>query len=183
MTAPTEPTEPVVENAPTEPAVPEAETERVDELPDWAKEKLSKANREAQNLRTRLREVEPLAQEAIDAREAAKTSEQRALERAQALEAQLVTVQLQAETNGLAAQFGIPPTHVRYIVGNSPEERADAAKGIAELLHAHSTPQPVAPPSNRPVEGLRPGASPTPPSEPPTAYPDWWIQKPRPGAQ
>lgn len=180
MTAPVAPDQPV-EPVQPDPVAPEA-IEPEAELPTWAKEKLAKANREAANLRARLKETEPLAQEAAAAREAAKTSEQRAIERAEALEAELAQERVKSETNGLAAQYGIPSTHFRYIVGTSPEERADAAAGIADLLKAQATPQITAPPSNRTVENLRPGASPAEPDNtPPTAYPAWWIQKPRQG--
>lgn len=170
-------------NVPDPAAPPEGEHENENELPEWAKAKLSKVNREAQSLRTRLREVEPLAQEAEARREAEKTEIQRATERTQALEQQLADQQQLTERLSLANRYSIPETHHRYIVGGSPEEREDAAKGIAELLTAQAAPQITPPPTNRPTAQLRPGASPaTQDDSAPTAYPAEWIpnrQKPR----
>lgn len=186
MTTPNPDPTPLEQPAPSEPIIdpataPEAQPEDESSLPEWAREKLRKVNREAQNLRTRLHESEPLIAEATAAREAQKTEAQRATERANALEAELATARLEAERNALAAQHNIPPTHFKYIVGGSQEERAESAQGIADMLRAAAAPQITPPPTNRPNAVLRPGASPaTQDNSPPTAYPPEWIPKRRP---
>jgi len=176
---PTQP-EPTTPNEPIpEPVIaPEAPQDDESSLPPWAREKLSKVQREAQNLRTRLHEVEPLAAKAREFEEAQKTEIQRATERAAALEAQLATTQLEAERNALAAQHSIPPTHFKFIVGNTAEERAESAKGVAEMLGAAAAPHVVPPPSNRPTQALQPGAAPPAPDTPATTYPSWFLPKP-----
>lgn len=179
MTEPNEQTpDPVAPDPVDDPGALAPEQENEAELPEWAKEKLRKVNREAQNLRTRLKEVEPLAQEAQQKRDAEKTEVQRATERAQALEQQLAQQQQLAETLTYANRYGIPETHHRYIVGSSPEEREDAAKGIADMLKAAAAPPITPPPTNRPTANLRPGASPaTQDTGAPTAYPPEWIPR------
>ena len=58
MTEPNEQTpDPVAPVPADDPGALAAEQENEAELPEWAKEKLRKVNREAQNLRTRLKEV------------------------------------------------------------------------------------------------------------------------------
>ena len=54
----------------------------VSSLPEWARDALAKANREAANYRTKLREVEPLAKKAQEAEEASKSEHEKALEKA-----------------------------------------------------------------------------------------------------
>lgn len=184
MTTPVQPTdpaatpaEPVVDPAAQAPEAAHAETppaNDVNSLPDWAREELSKKNREAKNLRDRLKEAEPLVQQAREAEEANKTELQRAQERTQQLETDLATATLNAERNGLAARYSIPEEHLRYIVGNTTEEREEAAAGIAQMLEAARGNQATPPPTNRPIEGLRPGASPPPPAAPDNAYPESW---------
>lgn len=187
MTAPQEQTpDPNTPDPNADPSnAPEAPEENENELPEWVKEKIRKVNREAQNLRTRVHELEPLAQEAEQRRQAELTEVQRATERAQALEQQLAQQQELTERLGLANRYSIPETHHRYIVGSSPEEREDAAKGIAEMLSAVATPPVTPPPSQRPNANLRPGASPaTQDDSPPTAYPREWIpNRNRPNSQ
>lgn len=173
------PVQPAQQPVPTpEGDAPVAPPEPEQDLPDWAKDKVSKANREAQNLRARLKELEPIAQAAREAEEAKKDDLQRANERAAALEKQLADATLTAERNGLAAKYGIPETHYRYIVGASLEEREDAAAGVAEMLQARVQAGSTRPPTNRPVENLRPGASPPPPLPEDNSYPAAWGFQP-----
>jgi hypothetical protein len=184
MTTPVQPTdpaatpaEPVVEPAAQAPEATPAETPPTNDLdsqPQWVKDEIAKARREAKNLRDRLKEAEPLVQQAREAEEANKTELQRAQERAQQLETDLATATLSAERNGLAARYSIPEEHFRYIVGNTAEEREEAAVGIAHMLEAARGAQSTPPPTNRPIEGLRPGASPPPPAAPDNAYPESW---------
>lgn len=172
---------PADEESPVQ-AAPEAEPSPEDELPEWAKAKLHKANREAQNLRNRVRDLEPLAQEAAERREAEKTDLQRATDRTAELEQQLAQANLLAEINGLAATHQLPEADRRFIVGNTAEERAESARAIAEKNAAIAAvaQQPTPPPTNRPATSLRPGASPAAQdNSAPTAYPPEWIPRNR----
>ncbi|WP_067891224.1 hypothetical protein [Nocardia vaccinii] len=178
MTAPQEQTpDPNIPDPNAEPSnAPEAPEGNENELPDWVRAKLQKVNREAQNLRTRVHELEPLAQEAEARRQAEMTEIQRYTEANQTLTSDLAAQRELNERLVLANRYTIPESHHRYIVGSSPEEREDAAKGIAEMLSAVATPPVTPPPSNRPTANLRPGASPaTQDDSPPTAYPPEWI--------
>lgn len=142
------------------PEAPEQQpAQDVDSLPDWARERLTKANKEAASYRTKVRELEPLARRAQEIEDANKSEVQRATERAQQLEQELNTTRRNAERFQLAAKYGIGEDHFRYIVGDTPEEREEAAVGIAQMLTAvKGNP---APRGDRPVESLRPGATPT----------------------
>lgn len=131
----------------------------LDALPDWARASLAKANKEAADYRGKLREIEPLARKAQEIEEAQKTEVQRATERAQQLEQQLTQTRLDASRFQLAAKYGIGEDHLRYIVGDSDAEREEAAAGIATMLAAAKGT--IAPRGERPVESLRPGATPT----------------------
>ncbi len=172
--APVETPPPVEPATPPEPAAPEAEGE----LPDWAKAKLSKANREAQGLRERLKEAEPLVAAAREAEEANKTEAQRAIDRATAAESALG----QRETELLQTRFGISDDYLEFIGTGTYAEKEERAAKLG-LLVQKATPQdaePNRPPSERPVASLRPGASPTPPPVEDTSYPaSWGFQPPR----
>ncbi|MFE2998673.1 hypothetical protein ACFXG4_27180 [Nocardia sp. NPDC059246] len=169
--------DPTTPDPSTDPAALEAEQENEGELPPWAQEKLRKANREAQNLRTRLREVEPLAQEAEQRREAEKTEIQRATDRAEQLERDLAQSRLEVEIKDLVVEFKLDPEDQILISGApTPEARRAAAERVAAKNAAAATPQITPPPTNRPNAALRPGATPAvQDNTPPTAYPPEWI--------
>ncbi|MDG3012464.1 hypothetical protein G4X40_20195 [Rhodococcus sp. D2-41] len=136
---------------------------------------LAKARKDAAKYRTQVRELEPLAQAARAAEDANKTELQRAIERAEAAESQLSTAERTAQTAQLAAKYAIPESHFRYLVGDTAEEREEAAVGIAQMLQAAQVSAPAAPPSDRPIEHLRPGASPQSPEAPSEEYPASWM--------
>lgn len=170
--------EPTVEPEPTEvdpQQQPEPEPSPEDELPEWARKKLDKVNREAQNLRTRLREQEPMVTAAQEA-ERAKMSE---LERSQA---DLATVREQLaarDTELLQTKYGITEDYVEFIGDGTFEEKEARAAKIGLMVQSAKHEDPTPPPSQRPVESLRPGASPTPPPVADTSYPaSWGFQPP-----
>lgn len=191
MTSPAQPTDTVTPDTTVDPAAtaPEANTAQattdpeppandIDAQPQWVRDEIAKARREAKNLRDRLKESEPLVQAAREAEEANKTELQRAQERAQQLETDLAAANLAAERNGYAARFGIPESHYRFIVGNTAEEREESAALVAEMLRGAQPAGATPPPTNRPVESLRPGASPTPPPAEDHSYPASWRPAP-----
>ncbi|WP_418345264.1 hypothetical protein [Rhodococcus pyridinivorans] len=137
-----------------------------------ALKELEKVRREAANYRTKVRELEPLAQAAREAEDAKKTE----LERYQEQNQQLLERLEAAERQALVATHQIPEAYQSLVTGSTPEERAASAQLIGELVKQTQQPAPAtAPPSNRPVEGLRPGASPTPPAQPDNSYPVSWL--------
>jgi len=136
---------------------------------------LAKTRREAANYRTKLREVEPLAKKAQEAEEAKKDDVQKANERAQAAEARE-----QATLEGytrleLAVQYHIEPEDIDLIGSGTREEMDDRAQRIAAKNAAASKAAP--PPTDRPIEGLRPGATPEPAKPPDDSYPSAWTPK------
>ena len=179
---PTDPAEPAVPAAapesspqgtptpePVDPPAPEV-GENTDGLPEWARKKLDKANREAKNLRDRLKDQEPMVAAAQEA-ERAKMSE---LERANAdlttLREQLAT----RDTDLLKERYQIPDDYLEFIGEGTYEEKEARAAKVGLMVQSAKNEEPGKPPSQRPVESLRPGASPTPPPAVDTAYPAAW---------
>ncbi|MEV4155419.1 hypothetical protein AB0J48_20550 [Nocardia salmonicida] len=152
--------EPVAE-PPSDPAAPLSE-EAKDEI-------IAKLRKENANWRTRLRDADPIIKAHEEAEEAAKTEVQRATERAAAVE---------QEKNDLirevvAKTYGVPDEDLDFLGSGTREEME--AKGARYQARFAATPTATPPPpSDRPVESLRPGASPTPPAAPDTSYPESW---------
>lgn len=127
-------------------------------------------------------ELKAQANKLKEIEDAQKTEQERLTEQVKAAnakaseyETQLAKAQLESSRHLLAAQYGIGPDHFRYIVGDTPEEREEAAVGISQMLQAAKGQQPTAPPSNRPQEALRPGATPADPAIPDISYPTGWL--------
>lgn len=139
----------VVQETPSEPS----ETD-VNSLPQWARESLSKANREAAQYRTQVRELEPLAQKARERDEADKTEQQRLADQLAAAQETARLATQEATRLRVAAKHGLD--HELLVKGTEEEIEAHAALISAALQAA----TPRIPGSERPVETLRPGATP-----------------------
>lgn len=167
---PTEAAVPTPGDMPTHrPDAPEADdaTDPVENV-----EHLRKLRSENNKLRAKLKEFEPLAKKAQAADEAAKSKEQKAEERALAAERrEQETLEGYARLE-LAVTHHIEPEDIDLIGSGTREEMEDRARRIAAKNAAASKAQP--PPTDRPVEGLRPGASPEPPQPADDSYPDQW---------
>jgi hypothetical protein len=138
---------------------------------------LAKVRKEAAGYRTKLREAEPLVKKAQEAEEANKTEVQRALERAEAAEKINADLQVGYTRMEIAAARNIPPDLIDFLGSGSREEMEERAERLLTRIPSTSTPPP---PSNRPVEGLRPGASPEPPTQADNSYPaEWGFTPPR----
>lgn len=146
-----------------------------DDLPDWVKEKIRKANNEAKNLRNRLKEQEPLVTAAQEA-ERAKMSE---LDRANADLKALRDTLAQRDTDLLVERYRIPEGFVEFIGEGTFEEKEARAAKVG--LMTKSEPDPGRPPSERPVESLKPGASPSTPPVEDHSYPASWGFQPQGG--
>lgn len=181
MTQPN-PLQPAVEApAPAEPAAPPAAEPPAVDPPADAPAELSESDKDAiiaklrkenAGWRTKVRDLEPKATAHDEAVEAQKTEIQRAIDRATA--AEQAAAQREQELNLLraAAKHGVPEEDYDLLGSGTPEELDARAARIAAMRQT-SAPTPP-PPSDRPVEGLRPGASPTPPAPVDTSYPAAW---------
>jgi chromosome segregation ATPase len=94
---------------------------------DRAQAKIKKANDEARSLRARLKELEPLAQEAERLRESQKSEAERISEARQAAEARAAESEARALRLEVAFDKGLTPAQAKRLVGESREElEADA---------------------------------------------------------
>ncbi|MBF6422021.1 hypothetical protein IU436_25360 [Nocardia farcinica] len=118
--------------------------------------------------RTKMRDAEPILRAHAEAEEAAKTDLQRATEQLTAAEQTIADLTREA----VAAKYGVPEEDYDFLGSGTREEMEAKAARYQARFAASSIPTP--PPSDRPVEGLRPGASPTPPAQPDTSYPAAW---------
>lgn len=146
-------------------------------------EKVRRARNQSQRLRERLKEAElrlqeaePLAKKAREADDAAKTETQRAIERAEAAEKREAEKDLALYRRDLADTHRIPRNKLHLLGSGSRKEMEAIAAEIGPLFAASEKTPP--PPSDRPVEGLRPGASPEPPKPEDTSYPAEWGFQP-----
>lgn len=162
-----------VETAEPSESTPPAEQAKPDPTIEKLQADLAKTRNEAAGYRVKLKELEPLAKKAQEAEEAKKDDVQKAEERAQAAE-QREQATLEGYTRlELAVQYSIPPDDIDLIGSGTREEMDARAKRVAALNAAAAKATP--PPTDRPVEGLRPGASPEPAQPPDDSYPSAWI--------
>ena len=157
--------------APTE--APPADDAKPARTPEQYEAELAKVRREAANYRTKLREVEPLAKKAQEAEDANKTEIQKAADRAQRAEQALQEQATGYTRLELAVQYNIPPDDID-LIGSGTREEMDARAARLAALHAASM-KASPPPTDRPVEGLRPGATPEPPKPADDSYPAAWT--------
>lgn len=160
--------------ADTQPAEPTASLEDVERR---HKEETSKRNKENASLRARLRELEPLAQAAKAAEDAQKSEAQKLAERLASTEKELSESRSTTTRLFAAATHNIPADLID-LLGNGTDEEIDArAKLLAAKLAPAPTEEqaPVASGSQRPVESLRPGASPQTGADP--NDPNAWIRE------
>jgi hypothetical protein len=156
-----QPTTPAPE-APPSPTPNPAPEQDINSLPEWARESLSKANREAAGYRTQVRELEPLAAKAKELEQAQMTEQQKLSEQ---LAAERETA---AKATAEAIRYRVAATHHIGqedfdLLGTGTEEEITAravriAARNAEIAALQAAPRP--PSSERPIEQLRPGATP-----------------------
>lgn len=167
---------PEAEPKPTEPEQTELpiEPQPEDELPEWAKAKIQKANNEAKNLRNRLKEQEPLVSAAQEAERAKMGEIERRDADIKALNSQLA----QRDQELLQARYSIPDEYVEFLLPEgSFEEKEARARKVGEMVQSKNEPQ-ERPPTDRPVESLKPGASPSTPPREDHSYPAGWGFQP-----
>lgn len=142
--------------------------------PEDYEAEIQKLRRESAGYRTKLREAEPIVKAHQEQVEANKTELQKAQEALQAREREFADLQVGYTRLELAAVHNIPPDDIDLIGSGSREDMEARAARLGALHAANSTKTP-APPSDRPVEGLRPGAFPEPPRPEDDSYPTAWA--------
>lgn len=153
---------------------PEEAEPKDDELPDWVKAKIQKANKEAQSLRQRLKDQEPLVTAAQEA-ERAKMSE---LDRANADITAMKAELAQRDTQLLQARYQIPDEFLEFIGEGTFEEKEARAVKVGQMVQPKSE-TPERPPTERPVSSMKPGASPSSPPVEDHSYPANWGFRPQ----
>jgi hypothetical protein len=167
------------ETTPETPAAPAPEATQqtpepnVDTLPEWAREAISKANKEAANYRTRVRELEPQAAKARELEEAQQTEAERIAARATAAERERDEARADGLRYKAAAAHGIGEDYFDLLGSGDEEAIKSRAERVGSLIKAQSeiaqlraevealrAGKPV-PNGARPIESLRPGATPT----------------------
>lgn len=142
--------------------------------PEQYEAEIAKLRKESAGYRTKLRDVEPLAKKAQEAEEANKTELQKAADRAARAEQLLQDKETGYARLELAVQYNIPPDDID-LIGSGTREEMDKNAARLAALHAASIKATPPPPSDRPVEGLRPGATPEPPKPADDSYPTAWT--------
>lgn len=158
------------------PAAPATEPRQVktDWTPEEATKVIGELREENKSWRKKYGEAEPIIKAHEAAEEAAKTDLERATERAAAIEK--ANNELVREV--VAKTYGVPDEDLDFL-GSGTREEMEAKGARYQARFATTTAATPPPPSDRPVESLRPGASPTPPAAPDTSYPESWRPKPR----
>lgn len=156
-------TEPATEQQPdpgqAPQADPPADEKAIDSLPDWARSELTRARSDAAKYRTKVRELEPAAEKARQLEEAQKTEQQRLEERAATAERERQDALNEVMRYRVAAQHGITADDIDLLGSGSEDQMTAKAQRIAALYAQQN--RTTAPNPSRPVEQLRPGATPT----------------------
>lgn len=165
MTASTTPEAPATTAPEAQPETPTVEqAPSPEDLPQWARDAITKANKEAASYRTQVAELKPQADQFRALEEASKTEAQRLADATAAAQRDAETARADATRYKVAATFGISADHFDLLGTGSEEEITARAEKISSLLAAQAaataTTPPVAAPTNRPLEQLRPGATP-----------------------
>lgn len=144
----------------------EPQDEQQDDLwadPERARREITKLRREAAKYRTQLREAEPKLTEYQKWLDSQKSEQERLAERLAQVERERDEARLGHARVMAAAAHNIPPELIGRIAGATPEEIEEAAEELAKVLDrlvAERASTSGRSASTRPVESLRPGATP-----------------------
>lgn len=158
---PKDPADPTVEQT-DPPQDPPADTEggetppadkgeNLDELPEWARKQITKANNEAAARRVKERELEEKLRNAVTPEDHAKIVEELRTENQKLVR--------QTTISSLVEEFELPSKASALIKGDTPEELRAAAEALAEILPKRD---PDLPPPLDPQGGRQPGRAPAP---------------------
>ena len=163
------------EPTPETPAAPAPEAtqqpveQNVETLPEWAREAISKANKEAATYRTKVRELEPLASKAQELEAAQQTEAERIAARATAAERERDEAKAEGLRYKAAATHGISEDYFDLLGAGDAETISGRAERVGGLLKENATLRAEvealragkpAPTNGRPIEALKPGATP-----------------------
>lgn len=137
--------------------------------------KIRKANDEAKGLRSRVKELEAYESKVREIEEAKKSDEQRIQERAEQAERDAQAARNELLVERIARRHRLDDDDMD-LLGTGTEEQLEArAKKIAAKNQAAAGASAIAPPSDKPVQQLRPGATGAEKDiAPPDAYPSSW---------
>lgn len=153
------------------PESPAEETKEATEPRDYEAE-IAKLRKENANWRTKYREAEPILKQHQELEEASQTELQKAQKALAARDKDFADLQVGYTRLELAAIHNVPPDDIDLIGSGSREEMEARAARVGALNAANGKAAP--PPTDRPVEGLRPGANPEPPKPEDNSYPAAW---------
>ena len=152
---------------------PEAQAapDQPNDTPPWGEDfDPARAWHTIQSLREREKELSkqpkltPQAQQQLDEYnrlvEASKSEAQRQQEALEAANREAETARAEAIRYRVAATHGLSADHFDLLGSGTEQEISARAEKIAALLAAQAGPAPAAPPTRRPVEQMRPGATP-----------------------
>lgn len=159
----------------TEPEAPEAEETEEAYDKERALAKIRKANDEAKGLRSRVKELEALEAKVRDYEDSQKSEAEKIQARAEKAEQRAHDVENELIRERIARRHHLDEDDMD-LLGTGTEEQIEArAKKIAAKNAAVAATQATAPPSDKPVEKLRPGATSSDKDiAPPDAYPSSW---------
>lgn len=145
----------------TETPAPEAEAESAEsgteEVDPRARDKISKANREAANLRKRVKELEPLAEKLRELEKSQQSEQERLSSERDSLKSRADTAETELLRLRVAMRKGLSEAQARRLVGSTEEELETDADDLLESFSPSSNQQQV---PRRPVENLRGGSRP-----------------------
>jgi len=157
--------------APVTPVEPEA-TEKL--TAEQLRSALDAARKDAAKYRTKYAEAKPIVEAHEAAEEANKTELQRAQDQLKAIADERDALERQVIVSDLARTHNLTSEDINFLGSGTREELEARAQHLGEL-RANITPaETKAPPTDRPVESLRPGASPQPQQVEDNSYPAAW---------
>jgi|JI9StandDraft_1071089.scaffolds.fasta_scaffold45242_2 hypothetical protein len=140
-------------------------TQDVNELPQWARDQITRANKEAARYRTKARELEPLAQKAKDLEAAGQSETEKLTGKLTEAEQRAATAEARAMRLEVAHDKGLTSAQANRLVGTTKEElEADADELLAQFSPKET--QDDDDERRRPRERLRSGAAPDAEDEP-----------------
>lgn len=113
----------------------------LDELPDWAREKLTKANREAAKYRTEAKVNADAAKRLAEIEESKKSEEQKAAERIAAAEQRALELEAKANRADVSVETGIPADILAGPGDSSVEALTEFAEKVIEYAGRSNAPR------------------------------------------
>ncbi|GGM39495.1 hypothetical protein GCM10012275_07980 [Longimycelium tulufanense] len=120
---------------PAEKAAPEATPEPtgVDALPEWAQRELRQARQEAANYRTKLRQVEPLAQRAKELEDTGTSEVARLAEQLEASRSELLELKTELTRERVLREYRLSEDLAGFLAGDEDTMRS-AAERLSKLV-------------------------------------------------